>query len=241
MRGNISIRVIIACALIGLTWGGLVVVMKGRHVDTVLPKWNLADLPLQLGNWVGEDAPLDKKLNDATGAASIVNRVYRNPAGIQVTLHFAVFKDPNEGIGHNPVSCYDSAGWVPKESDKETMLDTEEEKDNSQIQTGVWERSDGNGERCLVGYWYELGEYRLYGRGDLGWSIRWKMRGHKIWPALIKVLLQTQYDRKPEEARTQMLDFAKEVYQWINLPEHQMTVQAADEAGAKAAESEASK
>jgi EpsI family protein len=217
MRGNISIRVIVAAAIIVAAYLGINVV--GKFTETppvVLPNWKVDDLPKQLGEWKGVDVKLDERLFQATGAQSIVERQYRNESGMTVSLHLALFDKPTEGIWHNPMSCYVSSGWAPIET---TNVPMSESDDNSDlIAYSMWEKS---GDRTFVGYWYQLGDLRLYGRWDLGFSARWKMRGRKTWPALIKILISSGTSVKPEETKTQMLKFANLVHQWINQPQHQ--------------------
>jgi EpsI family protein len=219
MRGNIAIRVIVAAVVIISTYLGVRVVGNLRETPpVVLPNWQGKDLPMQLGEWKGEDAELDKRLFEAEGAHSIVNRQYRNESGMVVSLHLAIFDNPTEGIWHNPISCYTTNGWAPIEI---TRVPISEAVDNSdKIALSSWEKS---GVTTIVGYWYQLGEHRLYGRWDLGFNVRWQMRGRKTWPALIKILLSTAPGAKPDDAKMQLLKFADLVHQWINLPQHQNT------------------
>lgn len=217
MRGNIWIRVFIAAAIIGLTWLGMSGVAKLTETPrVVLPTWDLHDLPMKLGDWTGEDVKLDERLFQATGATTIVERQYHNESGTMVSLHFAVFEKPTEGIWHNPMSCYDSAGWDPKEVDMVPI--SEKDPDSDKICLCTWDKS---GTRVLVGYWYQLGEHRLYGRWDLGFSVRWQMRGRETWPALLKVLISTTADTKAEKVKYELLDFGDQVHKWINQPQHQ--------------------
>jgi EpsI family protein len=216
MRGNISIRVIVAAAVIVSTYLGVRVMLKLRETPpVVLPNWKVQDLPKQLGEWKGEDAKLDKRLFEAEGAQSVVERQYHNDSGMVVSLHLAIFDNPTEGIWHNPISCYDTNGWVPVEITRVPISETAENSDK--IALSSWEKS---GDKTIVGYWYQLGEHRLYGRWDLGFNVRWQMRGRKTWPALIKILLSTGTGAKPEDTKIQMLKFADLVHQWINQPQH---------------------
>jgi EpsI family protein len=225
MRGNIAIRFLIAAVIVAVTYLGMYVVAWGIQVpEAVLPSWNIKDLPMQLGEWKGEDVKLDERLFRATGANSIVERQYKNESGTVISIHLAVFKDANEGVWHNPISCYESAGWVPVEITRTPIFETQENSDKIALST--WEKSGG--ERTIVGYWYQLGEHRLYGRWDLGFSVRWQMRGRKTWPALIKVLLSVGAGSKQDVTKTQLLKFAESVHQWINQPEHQTKDEPAD-------------
>ena len=216
MRGNIAIRVIVAAAVIVSTYLGVRVMLKLRETPpVVLPNWKVGDLPMQLGEWKGEDAKLDKRLFEAEGAHSVVERQYHNESGMVISLHLALFDNPTEGIWHNPINCYTSAGWHPIEITRVPISETAENSDKIALST--WEKS---GVTTFVGYWFQLGEHRLYGRWDLGFNVRWQMRGRKTWPALIKILLSTGSGVKPEDTKIQLLKFADLLHQWINQPQH---------------------
>lgn len=190
------------------------IVQAGVQVsDAELPSWNITDLPLQLGDWKGKNTELDERLFRATGAHAVVNRLYTNDSGMVVSLHLAIFTDPNEGIWHSPVNCYLSSGWIRLEDEKLALPGTSDE--NAIVSLSMWKKSS---EKACITYWFQLGEHRLYSRYDLG-TVRWKMRGLK-WPALIKVLIHTSANSKTEETKDQMLAFADQVYQWINQPQH---------------------
>jgi EpsI family protein len=216
MRGNIAIRLLVAFFIIGFASAVMHVLLQGRHVTTELPKWNIEDLPMQLGEWKGKDTELDQRLYSATGAHTIVNRSYTNESGTTISVHFAVFIDPDTGIWHCPVTCYRSAGWTQESGDKIQLQNSSDAKHLVSLST--WKKSSGD--NVVVVYWYQLGECRLYDRFDLGWSIRWKMVGRKAWPAMFKVLLSSPPGSKPEETQAQILNFADLMYQWINQPQH---------------------
>ena len=223
MRGNIAIRVFIAAVIMGITYLGMYLVAWGIQVpEVILPDWNILDLPKQLDEWKGEDVKLDQRLFQATGAHSILERQYRDDSGMVISIHLALFANPTEGIWHNPMSCYVSAGWNLLSSTKEPISETDETSDKISVCT--WEKS---GEKALVGHWYQLGEHRLYSRIDLG-AVRWEMKGRKTWPALIKILISTNAGIKPEDTQAKMINFANLVHRWLNQPQHQTKDQSAD-------------
>lgn len=224
MRGNIAIRVIVAAAVIVSTYIGVRVVGKLTETPpTALPAWSIQDLPKQLGEWHGEDTKLDERLFQAEGAHSVLNRTYHNESGMMISLHLAIFDKPTDGIWHNPMSCYESNGWVARKEDKAALFETNENSDKIFLCT--WDKS---GDKTLVGYWYQLGDIRLYGRWDLGFNVRWQMRGRKTWPALIKILLSTPTGMKAEDTQAKMVSFAGLVHQWINQSDHQTKDESAD-------------
>ncbi len=224
MRGNFGIRVLAAALIIGLTYLGMKFVTWGIQLpDVAPPAWNVKDLPRQLGQWKGADEKLDERLFQATGAYSIVERRYRNnETGTAISLHLAIFTDPTVGIWHNPMTCYLANGWKCKDSNQ-VPLNADDEK-SDKIALSLWEKG---GEQNVVGYWYQLGELRLYDRWDLGWKARWQLRGRKTWPALIKVLFSADPGNKPDDSKVQMTNFADLVSKWINQPQHQTNSESA--------------
>jgi hypothetical protein len=75
----------------------------------------------------------------------------------------------------------------------------------------------------MVLYWYQIGDHVLFGRFDLG-KVRWAMRGQPVWPATVKVLLQTSAEGDLYDAKTRILDLAEQIGRWIDKRSHQMSV-----------------
>ena len=68
-------------------------------------------------------------------------------------------------------------------------------------------------------YWYQLGEHLLYSRADLGFHVRWALRGQPVWPVLIKVMLQIPAPSDGEDSKPMILGFAKQIATWMNQQE----------------------
>jgi EpsI family protein len=217
MRGNIAIRISIAAAVILLTYWGMKLVAWGVQLpEAELPAWKLQDLPKQLGEWTGEDKKLDERLVEAEEAEASVEREYHNASRMPIAIHIAFFSDANKGIWHNPMSCYQTGGWLLGEENKVPIFDSQENSDK--IKLCMWGKEN---EKVVVGHWYQLGDLRLYTRWDMGWSTRWQMRGRQSWPVLIKILISAPAGSKPDETKAQLVKFAGLVHQWINQPEHE--------------------
>lgn len=71
----------------------------------------LQDLPTAIGAWTGHDVPVDRHLFRNSGAADMVNRVYRNSVDDQVAVNVGVWLDYQPVMPHKPEICYPSAGW----------------------------------------------------------------------------------------------------------------------------------
>jgi formylglycine-generating enzyme required for sulfatase activity len=73
----------------------------------------------------------------------------------------------------------------------------------------VFERQ---GNRILVMCWYQMGNELFFNRAGLG-TTRMAFRGEKVWPAAVKVLLQTTAS-DVRQAQDGLADFATRVYEW---------------------------
>jgi len=165
------------------------------------------DMPYVLGEWQGRDEPLDEKVVEAIGTDIVANRVYRNARGGAVSLHSALFAEYDKGVEHHPYNCLRCQEWRLAEQ-KDMPLDVGDGKSVTII-FSTWER--GN-DRLYVAYWYQLDEYIILSRVDLG-KVRWQMGRREAWPVLAKFLLQTSApDADQAEARLKSL--AEKAFCW---------------------------
>ncbi len=78
-----------------------------------LPAGALASLPLRLGMWQGQDAPIDDALRLATDTDDLVSRQYRRqPDGARASLYLAYGVRARDLTPHRPEVCYPGAGWT---------------------------------------------------------------------------------------------------------------------------------
>jgi EpsI family protein len=87
----------------------------------------LEKLPLQIGDWTGQEVPLDEAIIEATDTDAHINRQYsRNNTSEQVLLYIAAGKRARDLMPHRPEVCYTGAGWTRVKSDSvELQLDDE--------------------------------------------------------------------------------------------------------------------
>ncbi len=73
----------------------------------------LAELPKRLGDWEGQDVPVDERvLSVANFDDDYVNRVYVNPRlRASVNVFVGYVGRPRAWLGHRPDLCYASQGW----------------------------------------------------------------------------------------------------------------------------------
>ena len=211
---RVAIRVYVVIGIVLVAYGvSHLVRAASEPPEVVMPEWTVHDLPLQLGKWHGEEAEMDPTIAMATGAFAIANRIYRDGTGRAVSLHSAMFENPAEGVYHSPLNCYRANGWVKISETQEDMKITEDL--TFPISLTLWKKEN---QKIIVAYWYQLGQYVLFDRLDLG-GIRWNLRGQPKWPVLIKVMLQAPMSSADDSKET-LLDFGQKLSKWFNTPEH---------------------
>ncbi|MDI9432750.1 MAG: exosortase-associated EpsI family protein [Planctomycetota bacterium] len=69
-------------------------------------------LPLEMGDWIGQDVPVDPRVMRAAGTDAVVSRQYSKRGGIQaVSLYIGAGVRVADVLVHNPPACYVAAGW----------------------------------------------------------------------------------------------------------------------------------
>jgi EpsI family protein len=213
---SIAKRLYIVAAIIVATWGiSRLLQAETESPETEMPEWTFRDLPLHFGDWRGEDHASDPKLVAAANATKVVDRIYRSEPGRAVSMYGAMFMDPADGVYHSPLNCYLTNGWKKLNETREKVTISKDMTITVALTT--WEKDN---EKIMVLFWYQLGDYVLHSRLDLG-GIRWSLRGQSPWPVLMKVMLQATVTTDAEDTKKTIVDFAEQVAQWLNQPAHQ--------------------
>ena len=160
------------------------------------------------GPWVGTDAELDKRTFDEAEVDVAVSRVYSRE-GHNLKFLLAEYRSPRAGLYHNPMNCYYTQGFTQIGRVKMEPL-TVPDRPDATISLTTWERK---GEKVLVAYWYEVGDYTMFERQDL-LPTQWKMRGKSKWPAMFKVLLEIPAG-DTEQATKDLMSMAQAVRGWL--------------------------
>jgi EpsI family protein len=73
----------------------------------------LAQLPLHIGDWMGQEVPLDDAIVHATDTDAHVNRRYSRHSGLEsISLYVASGVKARDLMPHRPEVCYTGAGWT---------------------------------------------------------------------------------------------------------------------------------
>jgi EpsI family protein len=80
---------------------------------TLLTPAALELLPLEIGDWTGQEAPLDEKIVRATDTDAHINRIYSRRNDTEyISLYIAYGGRARDLMPHRPEVCYTGAGWT---------------------------------------------------------------------------------------------------------------------------------
>lgn len=173
------------------------------------PTFSVEELPMQLGEWTGEDVDLDPMLFAAIDPRSALNRIYQTKLGEQASVHVALWDTGMLTTPHIPTLCYELSGWTMEGSP--TKVDLPDSSEEAMLI--VYNRANT---RVAILYWYQIGEAMFFDHD----GARSATRG--VWnsptrPPLVKVLLQVPANDL-EEAERALVKLAQEIRGWtINL------------------------
>jgi len=197
------------CVQVGLRY-----VLQLQNPEVVpLPPHTLESLPRVIktestGDWTGKDEKLkDEEFNYAQ-LDDDVSRIYTNRDNRTLSVLVGLYQSTATGVYHNPFNCYNSHGFTLRDDIRKRL---ECSRPNSEISLSTWERE---GQKCVVGFWYEVGDHTLFERDDL-LGTQWAMRGKSKWPVTFKVLIQASAAGDPDQARVDVLEMAKEIREWL--------------------------
>lgn len=83
----------------------------------------LAGLPMQIGNWRGQNAAeIEAKVMAVLGVDDYINRVYYSPEFFPASLYIGYYESQRSGDTiHSPLNCLPGAGWNPVKNDRITV------------------------------------------------------------------------------------------------------------------------
>jgi len=73
----------------------------------------LSAFPKKIGQWVGQDVPIPKNIQQVAGNDAFLNRLFINDLSNEwANVYVAYTAHPRTMLGHRPQICYVAGGWV---------------------------------------------------------------------------------------------------------------------------------
>ncbi|MFZ1033747.1 MAG: exosortase C-terminal domain/associated protein EpsI [Candidatus Acidiferrales bacterium] len=188
----------------GILLGAFTLLHTVSHGEPIVAHQPLRELPYTLGNWKGEERPLQKQIVQAVMVTDYTNRIYFNSADPPVQLYIGYYASQRTGDTiHSPKNCLPGAGWDPIHSGYATIS----LRDGRQIVVNEYViQQDQN--KQLVFYWYQ-GRGRIIASEYAGkfWMVADAIYRNRTDGALVR--LTTQLNDGEEKARVRLLNFTQ--------------------------------
>ncbi|HEV2616044.1 MAG TPA: EpsI family protein [Candidatus Acidoferrales bacterium] len=208
-RGMTIRLCIVALVLVG----GVTLLHAMSHGEPVVAHQPLHDLPYTIGNWNGQEQPLEQRIVEAVSVTDYTNRLYMNPAGAAVQLYVGYYSTQRTGDTiHSPKNCLPGAGWDPIRSDYTTIR-----LDNGR-EIVVNEYVIANGlDKQLVFYWYQ-GRGRVIASEYWGkfWMISDAITRNRTDGALVRLITPIARTGDFAEAHARLVKFTQGMFPHLN-------------------------
>ena len=201
---SVRCRALFATALMA---GALLLLDGISHGERHNPRRQLKELPLSLGNWTGQDSPIEPRIIKALGVDDYVSRVYTDRGRHNLGVYVGYFDSQRTGdIIHSPKNCLPGAGWEPVRSGLLTIEVPGEQRiavNEYIIEKGL--------DRQLVLYWYQ-GRGRVVASEYWGkiWLVEDAITRNRTDGALVRIV--TSAADGEEQARIREVELVRSLY-----------------------------
>ena len=192
--------------------GAFVLMHTVSHGESIIARQSLRELPYTLGDWTGEDHPLQERIVQAVSVSDYTNRVYFEAgADAPVELYIGYYASQRTGDTiHSPRNCLPGAGWDPVRSEiaKISLPSGRQVLLNEYVI-----RRDQN--KQMVFYWYQ-GRGRVIASEYAGkfWMVADAISRNRTDGALIRLV--TPMDDGEEKARARLVSFTQILFPYLD-------------------------
>lgn len=197
-----NLRYIILVSILGIAalvifWMQNVQPVGGSTID-------INKIPLNIGNWKGENSTVDQKTKDILETESVLVRKYRNHEGEEVYLAIVYYKDNRVAL-HLPESCYTGQGSHIAERGKEQLKFSK--TDDFVANKFVLKGDKGN---QVILYYFETSDVRTGSYQTMRWHrMINRLKSKSNSGALIR--FSSNIINNPEETLKLLKKFIKEI------------------------------
>jgi hypothetical protein len=148
---------IIVCvlAIVGLTYAESRISGRFEGSDLTEDQFTamLQNVPDDIGDWHGEDLPVDDQVRKTAGARGYVSRTYRNAAtGDEVTL-WLIVGHSKDIVRHTPDICYPSSGFKKRADENSKQPFIFEGQPEADFFTNTFLKEDASGRQVIRVFW----------------------------------------------------------------------------------------
>jgi EpsI family protein len=199
-------------------------IAKASQMEPTLAREPFSHLPMQIGNWKGQDVGLDERVLNVLGVDDYVSRVYAANS-MSIGLYAGFYKSQRQGATiHSPLNCLPGAGWNPVDRTRVNIsVPTEGSAVNSPILVNRILIEKGT-DRQIAFYWYQA-HGRVVASEYWGkiYTVLDAMRMNRTDGAMVRVIVPVAGTSPAAEQTAQKagIDFVQSVFPLLSryLPE----------------------
>jgi hypothetical protein len=133
----------------------------------------LKDIPLDIGDWHGQDLEVTEQVRKTAGARGYVSRTYHNSAtGEDVTI-WLIVGHSRDVMRHTPNICYPSQGFKPRAPEDSRHTFTFEKQDPAEFYTNTFVKEGIGGRHLERVFW---AWYKPEDDGKVAWKAPKKVK-----------------------------------------------------------------
>jgi EpsI family protein len=198
-----------AAVLVGLLSATVLTLRIRGDRDLILPSTPLAELPVTIGSWNGQDIPITPDVLQVLGEGKFLNRSYiplhgRGTVPPAIDLLIAYFPSQRSGQTiHSPQNCLPGAGWTFESGGELNLTDAAGQPHR------VAEYVVTNGTaKFEVLYWYRSrGRDIASDYAAKGYLLLQSIRDRRTDGALLRIMTPIMPGEPQETARRRAMDF----------------------------------
>ncbi len=216
------------------------IVMSDRFASTNVSAAQRAELlnkvPKKIGDWIGEDMPIDKNVRDVAGAIGAVSREYRNSRTNERVNLWLIVGHARGISSHTPNTCYPASGFTQRARENSLYPMEFPGVPRAPFWTNTFFKEDVNGRRLVRVFWsWHNPRTNDENKGNVVWEAPENSRWHfGNTRALYKMYFTSEMRDTSETAeQSACLRFAREFMPIVNeaLADVHAEIRAAETAG----------
>ncbi len=144
--------------------------LSGTNITAEQKAELLKKVPTHVGDWIGEDHPIDPDVRHTAGAIGAVSRTYRNSrTGEQVDL-WLIVGHARDVTAHTPNICYPASGFEARATEDSLYPMSFEGQPTTPFLTNTFLKEDVTGQHLVRVFWSWYNPDNKENNGKVVWD-----------------------------------------------------------------------
>jgi hypothetical protein len=152
--------------------------LSGTNITAEQKAELLKNVPINIGDWHGEDKPVDERIKDTAGAVGAVSRTYRNARTGEVVDLWLIVGHGREISAHTPDICYRASGFTARAQENSDYVLIDDARPEVPFLTNTFFREDVTGRQLVRVFWTWYNTENEANEGQVRWEAPKNARWH---------------------------------------------------------------